>query len=200
MKNIMTKEEKKMSRQTHYFIAVPLPKEIKERLYSWCESAALTFPFKTWVHPEDYHITLAFLGNANVSQIKRVETELPSVVKKHILFSLTLSEINRFGKPDSPRILWVGVEKEESLFRLQKDVFQTCESIGFSLDQKPFKPHITVARKWIGQQPFSIQTIKQIPLHKESFIVDRAVLYQTHMDRLPKYETLAEFPLYRKES
>jgi RNA 2',3'-cyclic 3'-phosphodiesterase len=186
-----------MSRQTHYFIAVPLPKEIKERIYRWRESVETTFPFKSWVHPEDYHITLSFLGNANRSQIKKVEKELPIVVKKHVSFLLTLSEISTFGKPDSPRILWIGVEKEESLFRLQKDVFQTCESIGFSLDQKPFKPHITVARKWVGQQPFSIQDIKQIPLKQEdiTFMVDRAVLYQTHMDRLPKYESLAVFPL-----
>ena len=48
----------------HYFFALALPSEVKRDLHALSESIQKEFPFKKWVHPEDYHITLAFLGHA----------------------------------------------------------------------------------------------------------------------------------------
>jgi RNA 2',3'-cyclic 3'-phosphodiesterase len=60
------------------------------------------------------------------------------------------------------------------------------------LDKRPFRPHITVARKWIGDHPFSIKLVQQTPSKTMdwTFQADTVTLYRTHMNRLPKYEAV----------
>ena len=176
----------------HYFLALSLPEETKRYLNDSMEPMRLEDSFKKWVHPEDYHLTLAFLGSAD---------ELGPVMDKvgrltHPSFSLTLSGFGTFGKSDSPRILWMGVEPSDMLHRLRDHVFGACEEAGFQLDQRPFSPHITVGRKWNGEKPFTQQWLNGCkPPERHMFTATEVVLYQTHPDRLPKYEAIHTIPL-----
>jgi 2'-5' RNA ligase len=174
----------------HYFLAISLPDDVKERLGQFAQQ--LEAPFKTWVHPEDYHITLAFLGSASTEQLQQVSENVAEVVKKHRTFSLELSNIHSFGS----RILWYGVHDEKRLFQLQKDVYEACKKVGFSLDERPFTPHITLARKWMGEGAFSINLLtEKIKGETVRFVVTDVVLYETHLDKLPKYKPLMRFSL-----
>ncbi|MBR8644101.1 hypothetical protein KEH51_03585 [[Brevibacterium] frigoritolerans] len=47
-----------------FFFALVLPDDIKAYLNAVTEQLKPDFPFKKWLHPADYHITMAFLGNA----------------------------------------------------------------------------------------------------------------------------------------
>ncbi|WP_027409603.1 RNA 2',3'-cyclic phosphodiesterase [Anoxybacteroides tepidamans] len=182
-------------KKTHYFIAVPLTDGVKKELATWSRSIASQFPFRTWVHQEDYHLTLAFLGDASSEKRKAVCEAMKAIGKQHAPFSLELERIGVFGNPQAPRILWKGVKREEGLFALQQDVYEACKQIGFMLDDRPFAPHITVARKWQGETNFSLEEIRYVDRVQGHFAVDQIVLYQTHLDRVPKYETIATFPL-----
>ena len=178
----------------HYFIAIPIPTEISERFEQCKLKAEQTYPFRTWVHKEDYHITLAFLGDASSSQLNDVKQAMGQIAEVHYAFSLRLDSVSTFGQPFSPRILWKGVREEPRLHMMQQDVYNACTCIGFSLEKRPFKPHITIARKWQGENKFDIEGINSIfnDIGKnKSFLVDRIVLYRTHLDRIPKYETLS---------
>ncbi len=64
-----------MEQQTHYFFAVKLPEETKLILKSHIEKLKGILPFGRWVHHEDLHITLAFLGHAPVEKIKTCNRE-----------------------------------------------------------------------------------------------------------------------------
>jgi len=184
-----------MMKQAHYFIAVPLTEEIKKKLAQWRNEAAPRFPFRAWVHQEDYHITLAFLGAASAEQRQAVCEAVAAVCNNHAPFSLTLKEVGTFGVPSAPRILWQGIKREEALWSLRHDVYEVCRAIGFSLDTRPFAPHITIARKWEEEKPFRLN---ELPNAVEgSMLVNEIVLYQTHLDRLPKYEVIASFSLDR---
>ncbi|MBB5324443.1 2'-5' RNA ligase [Anoxybacillus tepidamans] len=180
-------------KKTHYFIAVPLADEVKEKLVQWKNEVAPHFPFRTWVHQEDYHITLAFLGEASSSQRQAVCEAMAMIGKNHAPFSLTLEGIRFFGNSSAPRILWQGVKREEALFALQRDVYEACVRIGFRLDVRPFTPHITIARKWEGEKRFRLEEMRNIV--EGSFDVHEIVLYQTHLDRVPKYEVIASVSL-----
>lgn len=182
-------------KKTHYFIAVPIADEVKKQIADWKEGIAATFPFRTWVHQQDYHITLAFLGYVPPAKIEELCQMIRQVAKRHAPFALSLSEIQMFGNRTAPRILWQGVEKEEKLFALQRDVYAACTAIGFSLEKRPFTPHITIARKWQGNEGFQLRDLQMKPRVSETFPVGQIVLYQTHLDRTPKYEALALFPL-----
>ena len=92
--------------KTHFFFALVLPDEVNAYLHGVTEQIKPDYPFKKWLHQADYHITMAFLGDAHepmrMDAIKRVKQALAGEPP----FNLELSETGVFGKKDSPRILW----------------------------------------------------------------------------------------------
>jgi RNA 2',3'-cyclic 3'-phosphodiesterase len=126
---------------------------------------------------------------------------LSKLVKDKIVnlppFSLSVKGLGVFGKKDTPRIFWAGIEDSSSLIYLQKQVFHACQEIGFNLDSKPFRPHITLARRWKSDKPFVTPELFLEAIHNEhqTFIVKEIHLYQTHLDRFPKYEAIDVFHL-----
>lgn len=90
--------------QTHYFYALELPGETKEILKGTIHSLQGEMPFKTWVHPQDLHITLAFLGNAPEAKIKAANEVIEAALNTRTTFKLEINHLGIFGRKDSPRI------------------------------------------------------------------------------------------------
>ncbi|SDH64615.1 2'-5' RNA ligase [Alteribacillus persepolensis] len=179
----------------HYFIALPLPTQPAERVHSWKKQVEQDFPFKKWVHPNDYHVTLFFLGAADSTKLQRVCAYMDEVAQEVTTFSLQTTQAGWFGKTSSPRILWAGVSGSDVLYDLQKQVADRCEKAGFAVEKRPYKPHITVARTWQGKHSFQ-DAAKALPiLPSSSWEAKEFVLYQTHLGRQPKYERLETFLL-----
>ncbi|PKC52683.1 RNA ligase [Rhizophagus irregularis] len=184
-----------MADNHHYFLAVKLPKEVKEFIGEWVETNQQQFPFSRWVHREDYHITLAFLGFAEKNQLEQVIELMGPVLSEEISFEMTVNEFGTFGPPTSPRIFWAGVKESEDLKQLQKKIYEMCIKIGFQLDKKPFKPHITIARIWKGEESFDKGKLNFLKTNEFAFHVNEIVLYETHLDKTPKYHEFARFPI-----
>ncbi|MDQ0272231.1 RNA 2',3'-cyclic phosphodiesterase [Cytobacillus purgationiresistens] len=180
-------------RQAHFFFAVSLPEEVKLILREQCERMRTDMSFKKWVHHEDYHITLAFLGAATAEKLNTaVETIKKNIQETHE-FNAVIQHFGTFGKADSPRILWADLQHNEQLISLRNQVFSGCLSAGFQLETRPFTPHITLARKWSTEEHF-IEGGKYFD-EGLSFMVNEVVLYRTHLDQIPKYEKIAIIPL-----
>lgn len=187
-----------MERKTHYFYALKLPLEKKlllhERGYEWQNA----IPFERWVHHEDYHITLAFLGGAPKPQLQESIELVKESLREEEPFSLQINHLGVFGRKDAPRIFWAGVEESKCLSHLREVVFSACSYASFTLETRPFHPHITLARKWAGDVPFtkdllhSHDSLKERPIE---FHASEVVLYQTHLERTPKYEAINTFSL-----
>ncbi|RDI44330.1 RNA 2',3'-cyclic phosphodiesterase [Falsibacillus pallidus] len=88
----------------HYFIAVSLPKEVKQFLKQWCQEIKNPFPFKKWVHWEDYHLTLAFLGEVPERQLLKVKENVAKAIAGYSDLPASLADLGVFGKQDSPRV------------------------------------------------------------------------------------------------
>ena len=185
-----------MNRQDHYFFAIELPEEIKRSLSDWVTKLNHTYRYKSWVHPNDYHITLAFLGSASQSRLDDAVNALNSIISQHTSFPLAITGLGTFGLESSPRILWADVSKQALLFDIQRDVWMACTKIGFKLDTKPFVPHITLARRCL--EPLDAGSLQQVegklpPI--DEFNVQSIVLYRTNLNTVPKYESIVKFPL-----
>lgn len=181
----------------HFFYAIQLPDEVKEQLKDRIENLKADLPFKTWVHPQDLHITLAFLGNADKSKLEESSKLIQSALTNSS-FELILDHLGTFGRKDSPRIFWAGIEESTSLKNVRETVFSACLNAGFELETRPFSPHITLARKWAGEAPFTYQMLDNSdPFQSEKikFTAERVVLYRTHLGKSPKYEPITIFPL-----
>ena len=97
------------------------------------------------VEPHNLHFTLQFLGEITQDTADRVMKSLNSI--KFSSFVVNLNGLGVFPKLKSPRIIWIGTDKNggDLLIELAKKVENALTPLGFSVD-KPFKPHITVFR------------------------------------------------------
>lgn len=187
-----------MSHRTHYFLAVKLPDAIKQSIHNELNDVQHIFQFQRWVHREDYHITLAFLGAADEQRLQETIELVGQAMTEEKSFPLQIVGLNIFGNSKAPRIFWGAVKEEERLYELQAIVHQKCLEAGFTLESRPYHPHITIARKWSTHEEFDTQILtKHNPFREKSlfFTVKEIVLYKTNLDETPKYEPTVRFSL-----
>lgn len=183
---------------THYFWAVRLPDFIKQNIQDELTNVKQIFQFNRWVHKYDYHITLAFLGVVDQQQLQLVIDLVGNAIKNEKTFPLQIQGLNIFGNSLSPRIFWAAVHQENKLFQLQTIVHEKCLEAGFTLESRPYNPHITLARKWTGHEEFKLELLEKYNPFREhplTFKVDEVVLYKTNLEQIPKYEPIAAFSL-----
>lgn len=188
-----------MSTMKHFFVAIPIPFHIKESLETWSKSLrALPFEYKEWVYLEDFHITLKFLGGVDDNLIEDLSNALHQRTRHFNPFVLKGKSFGTFGNPRSPRVLWAGVNDSQALNEQQEIIDEECSLFGYSKENRLYRPHITVAKKW-RSGVFDAQSLPALPaLFKESWSVDHCVLYQIHPSKKPKYEKVQRFQFGRK--
>ncbi|QCT04105.1 2'-5' RNA ligase [Paenibacillus algicola] len=169
------------------FVALPLPREAAGAMLQWTQELKEHLSFRKWVHPQDYHITLQFLGDLDPEMTASVVSSLSSVAVIQKPFSLTLGKGGVFGLAASPRVMWTGVDGDlKELQVLQQRVTASMAALGLKPEERPYRPHITAARKFIdGRIP--IPCLEQGP-ERVRFTADALVLYRTVMGASPMYE------------
>jgi RNA 2',3'-cyclic 3'-phosphodiesterase len=179
----------------HYFIAVPLPDPIKQDLSRLQAKLKENLTYKQWPVSEDFHITLKFFGDLPDNKVHQLKEHLPEI-QKQLAFSINVGKIGFFGDSKRPRVLWSGVEKTESLQSLYSAVEEIASACGIVKENRPYRPHITIAKNWLGEAKG--EQIEQLAhMHNEQQImkVDRIVLYQIFPQQRPKYHPVATFEL-----
>ncbi len=94
-------------------------------------------------HPEDIHLTLVFLGPASPEQRQCAEIAAGRV--RGCPFELTLDRVGSFPRA---RVLWCGADAAPpALAALVLALRSELAGCGFALDDRPYRPHATLARK-----------------------------------------------------
>lgn len=122
------------------FVAIDLPEEVKSLLSGFNRE----LPIARWVGTDELHLTLRFLGEVGEDTFSAIRSALSKV--SFASFPLTLCGVGHFPPRRHPRVLWVGMEPCEPLLKLQQDVELALMDAGISPDDRPFSPHITLAR------------------------------------------------------
>ncbi|MGD0586172.1 MAG: RNA 2',3'-cyclic phosphodiesterase [Oryzomonas sp.] len=122
------------------FIAIELPDEIKRLL----EGMRTDIPGSRWVPLEQIHLTLAFLGEVDDATIGLLTGALATI--KAPGFNLYFSAPGCFPDRRRSRVLWVGLEPEPLLNSLASLVREAVLACNISQEERPFSPHITLAR------------------------------------------------------
>lgn len=100
-----------------------------------------------WVEPENFHLTLKFLGEVPEERIPAVREVLEKVAGQHAPLELELVGIGAFPNARSPRVLWAGVhEGREALIRLAIHLNRGFAGLGFEPESRPFTGHVTLGR------------------------------------------------------
>jgi 2'-5' RNA ligase len=121
------------------FSGLEIPSEIAERLAmlrGGLEGAR-------WVEPDNYHITLRFIGDVDGAMAERFSEALGQIEAD--AFSLTLDGLGNFGR-GRPRAVWAGVAPSEALGALRRAHEQAALTAGLEPEPRNFHAHVTLAR------------------------------------------------------
>lgn len=176
------------------FIAISIPSPVKQAIANWCNEQRDKLSFQRWVHQEDYHITVQFLGDTSPGRLDELRLAAMRAVSNIRPIHMKAHGCGTFGRADQPRVLWAGISGEmELLKQLQNNVIEENGKLGYIPEDRPYRPHITMARKY--RAGYKLETdIKMANPQFGSWTADALVIYRTNMHHQPMYEKVAEIP------
>jgi 2'-5' RNA ligase len=148
------------------------------------------------VERENIHLTLKFLGNVSTPRLGEVKSSLQQLVFP--AFTAEIRGAGAFPNLNHMSVIWVGVSEGWSqVEQIYEQVEKLLSPLGFRRENRPFSPHITIARVRSGRKRDEIANFLR-HLSEESFgtvNVDKVRLKQSILSSSgPKYSTLLEVP------
>ncbi len=174
------------------FVAIPVPQEITRML----TGVQARLEVGRLVPPENFHITLAYLGEYPEPVIEDVHTLMVGIEPEAI--HLQIEGLGVFGG-EKPRLLFAEVVPNKTLSMLRKRVRSAARDAGIKLEHSRYHPHITLARFGSGlvggdvldlQQFISARMVRA----KGSFTATGFSLYESRLgSHAPHYSTLSNY-------
>jgi len=176
------------------FTGIALPGSVITAL----SAAQAGLPSGRPVAPENFHVTVAFLGEHPEPLIEDIHFALEGI--RMATFELSLSGVDLFGN-DRPRVLYAAVQPEQELSRLRAKVRRAARDTGVSFPRERYNPHATLARFNSGLTGEMAQEMRDFAARRMSFtagpfVVSEFLLIRSMLGRTgPVYEQLAAYPL-----
>lgn len=185
------------------FFAVPLPAETLDACRAVIDPVRQGPMGRSarWVRTENLHLTVRFLGDTDESLIEALAEAAREAAAGVAAFDVELAGAGAFPDGRHPRALWIGVERGNAeLEALDLGLVAPLRRLGFDVDERPRRAHLTIARTdatrpavshalgqslWAGADGWS-----------STFRADHLVLYRSHLGGgAPRYEPIVEAPL-----
>jgi 2'-5' RNA ligase len=137
-------EEKSM----RSFLAVDPPREIIDAIVTIQDRLRKAIQGDIrWVRPQGIHLTLKFFGTISESDVANISRVVNKTTSTIAPFTLCIKRVGAFPDVKRPRVLWLGMGGDvDTLIRLQKEVDADLQKCGFEKEDRPFRPHLTLAR------------------------------------------------------
>lgn len=148
-----------------------------------------------WTPKMNLHITLVFIGEVPVSEIKSVESTLTQAMKSKPNFSIKLHGLGAFPDEHHARTLWIGVRRQNELVQLQNHLYSQLLPFITQIESKLFLPHLTIGKLRKARScrdlisPFVRRDLGE--LHVKSIILYESVNHGSH----PVYRVVKEISL-----
>ena len=126
------------------FFGISLPDFMRQAVSARAAACEALIPGR-YVREENYHITLAFLGNVPEERLDDAKNVLRRSIEALPAPQLTLGETGFFGRPQNA-ILIARVSSAPSLDPLHGALIRSLEAESLPFDSGPFSAHITLAR------------------------------------------------------
>lgn len=170
---------------------MPLAPDTRMTLAS--DLSGLSIPGRL-VPPENWHVTLRFLGSVDMVTYDRFLHGLGSLSAVKA-FPARLDHLGGFPNPRRATVVWVGVgEGAEQLVGLNQITEEAAQEAGLDAEERPYRPHLTLARV---RPPKDIRALTEVELDL-GWKCREVVVYRSHLGRGgARYEPLETFPLFR---
>jgi 2'-5' RNA ligase len=152
----------------------------------------------TWVDPASIHLTLVFLGDTEEERIKVADIAVRQQCSGFGKFSFKLKGTGVFKNFRDPRVIWTGIEECERLASLNGLIMTGLKDTGFKLEDRPFKPHITLGRIKFIKDPRLLESA--LERYRETYFqkvdINEVILFESILKPAgPIYRPLGRFVL-----
>jgi 2'-5' RNA ligase len=175
------------------FVAVALPDEVRMALADRLVGTGI--PGKV-VPPENWHITLRFIGWTDDVGYDRL---LAALDQSHFgpPFDVALGEIGAFPRARNATVVWLAVSKgRDRLEDLAGEAEEAARSAGIPEEDRPFRAHLTLSRVRPAEDVSRL--VESFPGADVGWRCRSVVVYRSHLGRGgARYEPLETFPLTR---
>jgi 2'-5' RNA ligase len=155
------------------FTAIEIPEHVAQML---------TFlrgglPGARWIDPENYHITLRFIGDVDAHVAHDVASMLDGINRAP--FDLRLDGLGSFGGR-KPRAVFAEVASSRALMDLQAEHERLMQRVGLGAEGRKYTPHVTLARlRDSSSRQVADYLSERGSFRSVSFRVERFVLYSS---------------------
>jgi 2'-5' RNA ligase len=181
------------------FYAVPSSEAVRRIVWNALQRFPISDPPWKWIPPENYHFTLKFLGEVTEDRLPSLNESGVLVASQVSTFSISLSRFGGFPSLSSPRVIFYDLETGKGELRSLAGMLEReMEHLGFKIEQRPFRAHLTLARIKRSLPPELREVIKSVPSLPSSTVqeVNRFVLMRSHLSRSgARYEEIDSFEL-----
>ena len=150
-----------MNTDMRLFIAIEFSEDIKAALEKSAVLLRGACARGSFTPRENFHLTLAFLGETVPSQVGEIVRLMEDCSSP--IIPIGIGHMGRFGRREGD-ILWRQVRADARLIRLQNALAVGLRCRGFPLEDRQFKPHLTLARRAVLKDGITLRDLSaQMP-------------------------------------
>ena len=131
------------------FCAIELEEAARQRILHHITRlrAAVPDARASWSGDSNLHLTLKFVGEIHQGSVPQFSNAISRAVAGFAPFTIQLEQSGVFPRHGPPRVLWIGItDVEGKLSELHRRVEDESAAEGFPKEDRPFAPHLTIAR------------------------------------------------------
>ena len=195
------------------FIGIDLDPEVRTRIARFIEGVEGFAPDARWARPESLHITLKFIGEQPPERVEAITERLRRVESS--AFEIRAGGYGFFPTAKAPRVFWIGIHAGPQLAKLAESIDTTVAEVGIPQEERPYSPHLTLARAGAGRRSGSPKWRKGDGPNATFAVLEKRlaamgeldfgkmtarefILYQSQLSPAgSKYTKLQRFPLRR---
>jgi RNA 2',3'-cyclic 3'-phosphodiesterase len=195
------------------FVGIDLDPEVRARISRFLEGVESFAPEARWVRPESLHVTLKFIGEQKPEQVEAITNRLRRVDGG--AFEIRFARYGYFPTAKAARVFWIGIHSGPQLAELASNVDAAVAELGIPREDRPYSPHLTLARGGTGKRSGSPKRRKDDSPNATFAALDQRlaamgaldfdamtarefILYQSQLSPGgSKYTKLERFPLQR---
>jgi 2'-5' RNA ligase len=181
------------------FIAVESSGAVASRAAALIDRLRSSGAKVAWVKPEQFHWTLKFLGDVDLTQTAEVCRVVGEAVASIEPFDVEVRGVGAFPDIARPRTVWLGVsDGSEPLAKLAEAIDIRLAEIGFKRDARRFNPHLTLGRVRSAENVEALgeQLARWADYPGGMMEVDEVIVFASFLERDgARHEPLGHFPL-----
>ena len=138
-----------MDSKLRLFLAIEIPENVRTELRRFQQELQPLLPPRIvrWTKPEQFHLTLKFLGNVPAADVPALSEAARAVCAMRSPFLLRAEGVGFFPNHCAPRVFWVNLKNPDGrLLEFQRQLEGAVERFAEKEEPKKFTAHITLAR------------------------------------------------------